>query len=138
MSWTATDIVGITWRASPKGDQFRVQHGDTYLGQVHSRKGAIQLLKENGSQVRPKHNNETEIAVFRALIPLFQQWLPTDVVSLQSTLNNPKSSVIRLYPVVYGAFLRAKEFEFRDLLLKWFLALSHDKRTIFFGHRITQ
>ena len=130
MSWTSTNIVGITLRTSPSGDQFRVQHGSTYIGTVHSRKGAIQLLKEDGAEVRRKHNNEAEIALFRTLIPLFQQWLPTDVVSLQSTLNNPKSSAIRLYPVVYGAFLRAKEFEFRDLLLKWFLALSHEKRAI--------
>ena len=130
MSWIATDIVGVTWRVSSKGKQFRVQDGDKYLGQVDSKRGAILLLKENGAEIRLKHDEEVEIAIFRALIPLFQQWLPTDVVSLQSTLKNPKSSVIRLYPVVYGAFLRAKEFEFRDLLLKWFLGLCHEKRAI--------
>ena len=85
----------------------------------------------SASKVRLKHNNEAEIALFRALIPLFQQWLPADVVSFQSTFHYSKSSAFRLYPVMYGAFFHAKEFEFRDLLVKLFLVLPHEKQAIF-------
>ena len=121
MSWTATDIVGITWRASSSGNQFRVQHGDMYLGMVHSRKEGIQLLKDNGAEVRLNHNPEQEIRLWRAVYPLFADWLPCDVVSLHELMKSKDGSRdIRQSPALYQLWIRAKELEMREYILDWY------------------
>ena len=123
-------MVGLAVRTTADGGEaFRIHNNSEYVPLTfHSRKDAIEHMKSLGMDIKATHDPEAEIGLFRALWPLFDNWLPTDYLSHRACVQNPKTSFIQQIPVVYGIYVRGKEYEFRRYLLDWVCSLNSQDR----------
>ena len=123
-------MVGLAVRTTADGGEaFRIHNNSEYVPLTfHSRKDAIEHMKSLGMDIKATHDPEAEIGLFRALWPLFDNWLPTDYLSHRACVQNRKTSFIQQIPVVYGIYVRGKEYEFRRYLLDWVCSLNSQDR----------
>ena len=95
MSWTPTAILGISQRVGHEGVIFRVMAGTTYKGCCRSMKEARTLLLDSGVALCSKSDSAKEVELFRAVYPLFADWMPSDYLTHKAALTNTGARDIR-------------------------------------------
>ena len=117
MSWTPTAILGISQRVGDEGVKFRVMAGTTYVGCCSSMKEAKTLLLDAGVALCSRTKPAEEVELFRAVYPLFADWMPSDYLTHQAALTKTAARDIRHSPAVYQLWIRGAMY---DALLESF------------------
>ena len=93
------------------GVKFRVMAGTTYLGCCNSMKEARTLLLDSGVALCSKSDSAKEVELFRAVYPLFADWMPSDYLTHQAVLTKTAARDIRHSPAVYQLWIRGATYD---------------------------
>ena len=111
MSWTPTAILGISQRVGDEGVKFRVMAGTTYVGCCSSMKEAKTLLLDAGVALCSRTKPAEEVELFRAVYPLFADWMPSDYLTHQAVLTKTAARDIRHSLAVYQLWIRGASYD---------------------------
>ena len=106
-----TAILGISQRVSGEDVKFRVMAGTTYVGCCSSMKEAKTLLLDAGFALCARTNTAEEVELFRAVYPLFADWMPSDYLTHQAALTKTGARDIRHSPAVYQLWIRGASYD---------------------------
>ena len=110
-TWTPTAILGISQRVGDEGVIYRVMAGTTYKGCCRSMKEARTLLLDSGVALCSKSDSAKEVELFRAVYPLFADWMPSDYLTHQAALTKTGARDIRHSPAVYQLWIRGASYD---------------------------
>ena len=106
--WKSTQIVGVCMRSrDTTGDNsYRARNGREYLGVFGSMTQAMTALSNAGMEIQTVKDEDAEIALFRTVYPLFRGWRPTDYLTHEAAMSEPRTATLRTFPAAYHFWIR--------------------------------